>query len=80
MHDGCPIGGHAVFGPRHIVRRPIRPLDGQDDAPVGREGNLTRRRLFPGDGLSVLLVDEVPDRLRIVQVAHRELDAGLAGT
>jgi hypothetical protein len=34
MHDGCPIGGHAVFGPRHIVRRPIRPLDGQDDAPV----------------------------------------------
>ena len=61
MHDGCPIGGHAVFGPRHIVRRPIRPLDGQD-------------------GLSVLLVDEVPDRLRIVQVAHRELDAGLAGT
>ncbi len=56
----------------------------QSSAPgassIGREGNLTRRRFFPGDGLSVLLVDEVPDRLRIVQVAHRELDAGLAGT
>ena len=22
VHDGCPIGGHAVFGPRCIVHRP----------------------------------------------------------
>ena len=66
MHDGCPIGGTQSSAP--------------GASSIGREGNLTRRRFFPGDGLSVLLVNEVPDRLRIVQVAHRELDAGLAGT